>query len=81
MSAPHFELSDLNLPQDLPLSLPSQLVEQRPDVRAAEANFHSSSALVGVAVSNQLPQITLSAGPQHAVAQHRHAVRDRPHRR
>ena len=57
-----FELSDLNLPQDLPLSLPSQLVEQRPDVRAAEANLHSSSALVGVAVSNQLPQITLSAG-------------------
>jgi len=57
-----FELSDLDLPQDLPLSLPSQLVEQRPDVRAAEANLHSSSALVGVAVSNQLPQITLSAG-------------------
>jgi NodT family efflux transporter outer membrane factor (OMF) lipoprotein len=60
--AAQFRLSDLTLPQDLPLSLPSHMVEQRPDVRAAEANLHSSSALVGVAVANQLPQVTLSAG-------------------
>jgi NodT family efflux transporter outer membrane factor (OMF) lipoprotein len=57
-----FELSDLTLPQDLPLSLPSRLVEQRPDIRAAEANLHSASALLGVAIANQFPQITLSAG-------------------
>lgn len=56
-----FELADLKLPAELPLSLPSKLVEQRPDVRAAEANLHSASALVGVAIANQLPQITLSA--------------------
>jgi NodT family efflux transporter outer membrane factor (OMF) lipoprotein len=56
-----FELSDLKLPQELPLSLPSRMVEQRPDVRAAEANLHSASALVGVAVANQLPQITLNS--------------------
>jgi NodT family efflux transporter outer membrane factor (OMF) lipoprotein len=57
-----FTLADLKLPQELPLSLPSRLVEQRPDVRAAEANLHSASALVGVATSNQLPQITISVG-------------------
>ena len=56
-----FELDDLTLPQELPLGLPSRLVEQRPDVRSAEANLHSASAQVGVATANMLPQITLSA--------------------
>ena len=60
--AERFELTDLKLPQELPLSLPSRLVEQRPDVRAAEATLHSASAQVGVATANQFPQITLSAG-------------------
>ena len=59
--AEQFKLADLKLPEDLPLSLPSKLVEQRPDVRAAEANLHSSSALVGVATANQFPNITLNA--------------------
>jgi NodT family efflux transporter outer membrane factor (OMF) lipoprotein len=57
-----FELSTLELPQDLPVSLPSQLVEQRPDIRSAEAQLHAASAQVGVAIANMLPQITLSAG-------------------
>ncbi len=57
-----FTLADLKLPSELPLSLPSRLVEQRPDVRAAEANLHSAGALVGVAIANQLPQITLAVG-------------------
>jgi NodT family efflux transporter outer membrane factor (OMF) lipoprotein len=57
-----FELADLELPQELPLSLPSKLVEQRPDVRSAEEQLHAASAQVGVAIANQLPQITLSAG-------------------
>jgi outer membrane protein TolC len=60
--AERFSLADLRLPHDLPLSLPAKLVEQRPDVRAAEANLHSAGALVGVAIANQFPQITLSAG-------------------
>lgn len=60
--AEQFALADLKLPLDLPLSLPSKLVEQRPDVRAAEANLHSASALVGVATANQFPNITLNAG-------------------
>lgn len=59
--AAKFELSSLKLPQDLPVSLPSKLVEQRPDVRQAEENMHSASALLGVAIANRLPQFTLSA--------------------
>jgi NodT family efflux transporter outer membrane factor (OMF) lipoprotein len=56
-----FELSSLQLPQDLPLSLPSALVAQRPDVRQAEANLHAASAQVGVAMANRLPNISLTA--------------------
>ena len=56
-----FELSALVLPQDVPVSLPAQLVRQRPDVLAAEAQMHAASAAVGVAIANLLPQITLTA--------------------
>jgi NodT family efflux transporter outer membrane factor (OMF) lipoprotein len=55
------DLASLTLPRDLPLSLPSKLVEQRPDVRAAEANLNAASAQVGVAIANRLPNITLEA--------------------
>ena len=54
-----FNLESLALPQDLPVSLPSRMVEQRPDVRSAEANVHAAAANVGVATANMLPQITL----------------------
>jgi NodT family efflux transporter outer membrane factor (OMF) lipoprotein len=57
-----FELAVLHLPRDLPVSVPSQLVEQRPDVRAAEANMQSTSALIGVAVANRLPNVALTGG-------------------
>lgn len=56
-----FELTAMELPQELPLSLPSRLVEQRPDVRQAEENLHAASAQIGVAVANRLPNITLTA--------------------
>jgi len=56
-----FELSSLQLPRELPLSLPAQLVAQRPDVRQAEENLHSASAQVGIAIANRLPNLTLSA--------------------
>ena len=59
--AAKFELASLQLPQELPVSLPSSLVEQRPDIRAAEASLHAASAAIGVAVAARLPQITLSA--------------------
>lgn len=56
-----FELASLQLPQELPVSLPSQLVEQRPDVRQAEENLHSACALIGVARANRLPSFVLTA--------------------
>ena len=56
-----FTLASLTLPTDLPLSLPSTLVEQRPDVLQAQANMHAASAEIGVATANRLPNITLSA--------------------
>ena len=56
-----FRLADLQLPLDLPLSLPLQMVEQRPDVRAAEELLHSASAQVGVATANMLPNFTIGA--------------------
>jgi NodT family efflux transporter outer membrane factor (OMF) lipoprotein len=56
-----FDLASLNLPKDLPVSLPSCLVEQRPDILAASANMHAASAQIGVAVANRLPQISLTA--------------------
>jgi len=59
--AAKFTLASLQLPQDLPVSLPSKLVEQRPDIRTAEENLHAASAAVGVAIANMLPQLTLSA--------------------
>ena len=57
----HFDLSALHLPRNLPLSLPSQLVQQRPDVREYGALLHQASAEVGVATANMLPQFTISA--------------------
>lgn len=55
-----FELSSLQLPQELPVSLPSQLVEQRPDVRQAEENLHSACAQIGIARANRLPNFALT---------------------
>ncbi len=57
-----FQFSSLHLPQDLPLSLPSTIIRQRPDVRAAEENMRSANAQVGVAVANRLPQFTITGG-------------------
>lgn len=57
---PAFELEAFRLPQQLPLTLPSQLVEQRPDVRAADAQLRSASAAVGIARAARLPQFVIS---------------------
>ncbi|WP_428033041.1 efflux transporter outer membrane subunit [Ancylobacter sp.] len=53
-------LKSLRLPRKLPVSLPSQLVRQRPDIRLAEATMHQAAATVGVNTANLLPQFTLS---------------------
>ena len=63
--AEKFELASLQLPQDLPVSLPSKLVEQRPDIQSAEAQLHAASALIGVAIAR-------SAAAVHAYRQCRH---------
>jgi NodT family efflux transporter outer membrane factor (OMF) lipoprotein len=56
-----FRLDELVLPVELPVSLPSKLVEQRPDVRQAEANLHVASAQAGVALADMLPQFVITA--------------------
>ena len=53
-------LDSLQLPNELPLSLPSSLARQRPDIRASEALLHQASANVGLATANLYPQIVLS---------------------
>jgi NodT family efflux transporter outer membrane factor (OMF) lipoprotein len=60
-TAPDLDLAMLSVPQELPLSVPARLVEQRPDVRAAEASLHAATAQVGVALANMLPNISLTA--------------------
>ena len=54
------ELSQVTLPQDLPVSLPSELVRRRPDILASEAQLHAATAAVGVATSNLYPHIVLT---------------------
>jgi NodT family efflux transporter outer membrane factor (OMF) lipoprotein len=56
-----FRFDDLTLPTDLPVTLPSKLIEQRPDVRQAEENLHAASAAVGVTLADMLPQFAISA--------------------
>jgi NodT family efflux transporter outer membrane factor (OMF) lipoprotein len=55
-----FQLDALQLPPELPLSLPAKIIEQRPDVRAAEAQLHAANAQVGVAVAAMLPQFSIT---------------------
>jgi NodT family efflux transporter outer membrane factor (OMF) lipoprotein len=60
-SPPDFDLASLTLPDQLPVSLPSELVHQRPDIQAAEAQLHAASAEIGIATAQLYPAITLSA--------------------
>jgi NodT family efflux transporter outer membrane factor (OMF) lipoprotein len=60
-SPPDFGIEEFTLPDNLPLSLPSELVRRRPDILAAEAQLHADSAAIGVATAQLYPSITLSA--------------------
>jgi NodT family efflux transporter outer membrane factor (OMF) lipoprotein len=60
-AAPDFELADFAAPAEVPVALPSSLVRRRPDILAAQAELHATTADVGVAVANQYPDIRLSA--------------------
>ncbi len=64
-----FELDDLVLPENLPLSLPSKLVEQRPDIRAQEAMLHAASAQIGVVIASVFPDFTLNANASSFVTE------------
>ncbi|MDA8095648.1 MAG: efflux transporter outer membrane subunit [Betaproteobacteria bacterium] len=59
-SPPDFELAQFTLPSDLPVTLPSKLVRQRPDILAAEAQLHAASAAIGIATAQLYPNLTLS---------------------
>jgi len=59
-TVPDFTLAQLTLPAQLPLSVPAKLVRQRPDVQAAEALLHQSTAQLGVATANLYPQLNLT---------------------
>lgn len=59
------DLASLQLPTDLPVTLPSKLVEQRPDVLQAESNLHDASAQIGIAEANRFPNLTLSGTAGH----------------
>ena len=56
-----FDITELTVPNSLPVSVPSELVRQRPDILSAQAQLHAASAAVGVAVAQEFPSLTLSA--------------------
>ena len=58
---PPLRLISLHLPTELPLSIPAKLIENRPDIRAAEEQMHAANALIGVAIANRLPNFTISS--------------------
>ena len=58
---PSLHFGELRFPSTLPVTLPSELVHQRPDILAAEANLHAASAAIGIATANLYPDLTLSA--------------------
>jgi NodT family efflux transporter outer membrane factor (OMF) lipoprotein len=61
-AAPPFELAQFSPPPEVPLSLPSALVHQRPDILASEGQLHAASAAIGIALANEYPSLDLSAG-------------------
>ena len=77
---PTFDLDSLTLPHELPVSVPSALVRQRPDVRASEAALHEASAQIGVATANLYPQITAQRRRGPREPEDRPPVRHRHHR-
>lgn len=64
---PEFDLENFQLPAKLPVTLPSGLLDQRPDIRQAEARLHAATADLGVAIADRLPNVQLSAFPGQAV--------------
>lgn len=59
-SLPYFRLEDIHLPTELPITLPSYLVRNRPDIKAAEALLYQAHAQIGIAKANMFPQLMLT---------------------
>ncbi len=59
--APDFDLGDFALPESLPVSLPSEVARDRPDILEAEAQLHAASAAIGMATADMYPHLQLSA--------------------
>ena len=74
--APAGDLTGYTLPAEVPLTLPSELVRQRPDVLAAEAQLHAATAQVGLATANLLPQITLGGSYGSAATETKDLFKD-----
>jgi NodT family efflux transporter outer membrane factor (OMF) lipoprotein len=68
-AAPDFNLGDFTLPPDLPVSLPSEVAHDRPDILEAEAQLHAASAAIGVATANLYPHLQLSAALTEATTE------------
>jgi len=66
--APDFDLAEFALPSGVPVSLPSEMAHDRPDVRQAEADLHMASAAVGIATANLYPHVELSASLAQAAS-------------
>jgi NodT family efflux transporter outer membrane factor (OMF) lipoprotein len=66
--APDFDLAEFALPSNVPVSVPSEMAHERPDVAQAEAELHIASAAVGVATANLYPRVTLSASLAQAAS-------------
>jgi len=67
--AERVDFDALKLPATIPVSLPSKLIEQRPDIRAAEEQLHSANAQVGVAVGQLIPQFNITGAVGGAATQ------------
>jgi len=65
-TVPDFDLADFTLPPDLPVSLPSDLAHDRPDILEAEAELHAASAAVGMATADLYPHLVLSGSVTQA---------------
>lgn len=66
--APDFDLAEFALPSNVPVSLPSEMAHDRPDILQAEAELHIANAAVGVATANLYPHVTLSASLAQAAS-------------
>jgi outer membrane protein, multidrug efflux system len=48
------------LPQTVPVGIPSELARRRPDIRGSEAALHAATAQIGVSVASMFPRVSLS---------------------